>query len=98
MDPVDLIVASLDVKGAFSNTPGLILEAIWKHMGLLFYNLTSDYNRTRKYTARTGAGLTPFVEPGSRVPQGGAEEPFLYLLVRLPLPITVKPDYPAYTP
>ena len=33
MDPVDLIIASLDVKGAFANTPRLLLEAVWKHMG-----------------------------------------------------------------
>ena len=29
MDPVDLIIASLDVKGAFPNTPWLLLEAVW---------------------------------------------------------------------
>ena len=76
MDPVDLIIASLDVKGAFPNTPWLLLEAVWKRMGLPYQNFASDYIRTRKYTVRTGAGLTPFLEPGSGVP-GGAEGPFL---------------------
>ena len=28
MDPVDLVMASLDVKGAFPNTPWLLLEAV----------------------------------------------------------------------
>ena len=28
MDPVDLIIVSLDVKGAFPNTPLLLLEAV----------------------------------------------------------------------
>ena len=28
MAPVDLIIASLDVKGAFPNTPWLLLEAV----------------------------------------------------------------------
>ena len=98
MDPLDLIIASLDVKGAFSNTPRLLLEALWNCIGLPFYNFTSDYIRTRKYTVRTGAHLTPFVEPGSGVPQGGAEGPFLYLLVTLPLAITIEQDYPAYAP
>ena len=77
MDPVDLIIASLDVKGAFPNTPWLLLEAVWKPLGLPFYNFTSGYIRTRKYTVLTGAGLTPFLEPGSGVAQGGAEGPFL---------------------
>ena len=95
MDPVDLIIASLDVKGAFPNTPWLLLEAVWKHLGLPFYNFTSGYIRTRKYTVRTGAGLTPFLEPGSGVPQGGAEGPFLYLLVTLPLALAIEQDYQA---
>ena len=98
VDPVDLIIASLDVKGAFPNTPWLLLEAVWQHTGLPFYNFASDYIRTRKYTVRTGAGLTPFLEPGSGVPRGGAEGPFLYLLVTLPLSLTIEQDYPAYTP
>ena len=98
MDPVDLILASLDVKGAFPNTPWLLLEAVWKRLGLPFYNFASGYIRTRGYTVRTGAGLTPFLEPGSGVPQGGAEGPFLYLLMTLPLALAIEEDYPAYAP
>ena len=41
MDPVDLIIASLDIKGAFLNTPWLLLEAVWKRLGLPFYNFAS---------------------------------------------------------
>ena len=52
MDPVDLMIASLDVKRAFPNTPRLLLEAVWKHMGLPFYKFTSNYIRTREYTER----------------------------------------------
>ena len=98
MDPVDLIIAFLDVKGAFPNISWLLLEAVWKRLGLPFYNFASGYIRTRKYTVRTGAGLTPFLEPGSGVPQGGAEGPCLYLLVTLPLALTIEQDYPAYAP
>ena len=98
MDRVDLIIASLDVKGAFQNTPWLLLEAAWKRLGLPFYNFAYGYIHTRKYTVRTGAALTPFLEPGSGVPQGGAEGPFLYLLMTLPLALTIEQDYPAYAP
>ena len=97
MDPLDLIIAPLDVKGAFPNTPWRLLEVVWKRLGLPFYNFASGYIRTRKYTVRTGAGLTPFLEPGSGVPQG-AEGPFLYLLVTLPLALAIEQDYPAYAP
>ena len=90
MEPVALIITSLDVKGAFPNTPWLLLEAVWKRLGLPFYNFASGYIRTRKYTVRTGAGLTPFLEPGSGVPKGGAEGPFLYLLVTLPLALAIE--------
>ena len=85
MDPVDLIIVFPDVEGAFPNTPWLLLEAVWRRIDLLFYNFASDYIRTRKYTVRTGAGISPFLEPGSGVPIGGAEGPLLYLLVTLPL-------------
>ena len=96
MDPIDLIIACLDVKGTFSNTPWLLLEAVWQRLGLPFYNFISNYIRTRRYTVRTGAGITPFLEPGSGVPQGGAKGSFLYLLVTLPLALIIERDYPAY--
>ena len=98
MDPVNLFIPSLNVKGAFWNTPRLLLEAVWKRLGLPFYNFASGYIRTRKYTVRTGAGLTPFLEPGSRGPQRGAEGPFLYLLLTLALALKIEQDYLAYAP
>ena len=98
IDPVDIIIASLNVKGAFPNTPWLLLEALWKRLGLFFYNVASDSIRTRKYKVRSGAGLTPFLEPDSRVPHGGREGPVLYLLVTLLLALTIEQDYPAYAP
>ena len=58
------------------------------------YNFTSNYIRTRRYTVPTEAGLSPFLELGSGVPQGGAEGPFLNLLVTLLLPCTIEQDCP----
>ena len=75
MDPVGLIIASLDVKGAFPNTPRLLLEAVWKRLRLPFYNFASGYIRIRKNTVRTGAGLTPFLERGSGIPKGEQRAP-----------------------
>ena len=98
MDPIDLIIASLDVKGAFPNTPWLLPEAVWKRLGLPFYNFASGYIRTRKYTVRTGAGLTPFLKPGSVVPKRGGEGCFLYLLATLPLALAMDQEYPAHAP
>ena len=43
------------------------------------------YLRSRRYTVATGKGCTEWVTPGSGVPQGGVEGPFLYLLAMLPL-------------
>ena len=96
MDPVDLIIASLDVKGAFLKTFWLLLKTMWKRLGLPFHNFASGYIRTRKYMVRTGAGLIQFLEPGSGVQQGGAECPFLYLLVTLPSAPTNEQEYPTY--
>ena len=44
------------------------------------------------------SGPHPFLQPGSEVPRRGAEEPFLYLLVTLPLAMKIEQDYPAYAP
>ena len=69
-----------------------------KRLGLPFYNFTSKDIHTRKYTVRTRTGLTPFPGMGSGVPQGGAEGPLLYILVTLPLALTIERQCQAYTP
>ena len=98
MEPVNLIIASLDVKGAFPNIPWLLLQAVWKHLGLPFYDFPSKYVRTCRYAVRIAPGLTPFLEVGSGVPQGGAEGAFPYLFVTVPFALALTQDYPAYAP
>ena len=94
MDPISLIITSLDVKGAFPNTPHRLLQAVWKHMGLPFQGFLQAYLATRMYAVQTDVGTPPWVHPASGVPQGRAEGPFLFLLVTLPLAFYIRRTYP----
>ena len=85
MNPYEMIMASLDVQGAFPHAPHRLLTEVWDAMGLPFLSLMTGYIQTRLYAVITAAGLTPWTGTDSGVPQGGAEGPFLYLLVTLPL-------------
>ena len=82
MDPMSLIITSLDVKGA-----------VWEHIGLPFQGFLQAYLATRMYAVKTDVGTTPWVHPTSGVPQGGAEGPFLFLLVTLPLAFYIRRTY-----
>ena len=46
IDPISLIIKSLDVKGAFPNTRHHLLRAIWKRMGLPFQGFPQPYLAT----------------------------------------------------
>ena len=98
MDPISLIITSLDVKGAFPNTPHRLLRAVWEHMGLPFQGFLQAYFATRMYAVKTDVGTTPWIQPASGVPQGGAEGPFLFLLVTLPLAFYIRRTYPDVAP
>ena len=62
-------------------------------MGLPFEGFLQAYPATRLYTVQTNVGTTPRTESTSGVPQGGAEGPFLVLLVTLPLAFYVGRTY-----
>ena len=98
MNPISLIITSLDVKGAFPNTAPLLLQAVWEHMGLPFQGFLQAYLASRMYAGKTDGGTTPWVHPASGVPQGGAEGPFPFLLVPLPLAFYIRRTYPDVAP
>ena len=92
--PIGLIITSLDVKGAFLNTPHRVLQAVWEHIGILFQEFLQVYLATRLYAVQTDVDTTPWTHARSGVPQGGAEGPFLFLLVILPLAFYIRHTYP----
>ena len=98
MDPISLIITSLDIKAAFSNTPHCLLQAIREHMKLRFQGFLQVYLADRLYTVQTAVGTTPWTHPTSGVLQGGAEGPFLFLLVTLPLAIYIQRTYSSVVP
>ena len=83
MDPISLIITSLDVKGAFPNTLHRRLQANLEHMGLPSQGFLQVYLATRLYAVQTEVGTTPWTHSTSGVPQGGADGPFLFLPVTL---------------
>ena len=67
-------------------------------MSLPFLSCMTGYIQTQLYAVITAAGLTSWTGTDSGVPQGGAEGPFLYLLVTLPLAVKLARVYPGYAP
>ena len=93
-EDLEALMASVDVKGAFPNTLHRLIEEVWRQLGLPYGDFMEKYLRTRRYTVATGKGCTEWVTPGSGVPQGGLEGPFLYLLAMLPLMSWIAREYP----
>ena len=83
-EDLEALMASVDVNGAFPNTPHRLIEGVWRQLGLPYGDFVGKYLRTRRYAVATGKGCTEWVTPGSGVPQGGVEGPFLYMLAMLP--------------
>ena len=92
-EDLEVFMVSVDVKGAFPNTPHRLFEEVWRQLGLPCGDFVEKYLRSRRYTVATGKGCTEWVTPGSRVPQGGLEGPFLYLLAMLPVMSWIAREY-----
>ena len=93
-EDLEAFMASVDVKGTFSNTPHRLIEEVWRQLGLPYGDFVEKYLRSRRYTVAAGRGCTKWVTPGSSVPQGRVEGPFLYLLAMLPLMSWIAQKYP----
>ena len=93
-EDLEVFMAPVDVKGAFPNTPHGLIEEVWQQLGLPYGDFVRNFLRTRRYTVATGKGFTEWVTPGSDVPQGGVEGPFLYILAMLRLMSWIAMDYP----
>ena len=98
MNPYEMIVASLVVQGAFPHAPHRLPTEVWDAMGLPFISFMTGYIQTRLYAVITAADLTPWTGTDNGGPLGGAEGPFLYLLVTLPLAFELARVYPGYAP
>ena len=98
MNPYEMIVASLDVQGAFAHAPHRLLTEVWDAMGLPFLSFMTRYIHTRLQAVITATGLIPWTGTDSKVPQGGTKGPLFYLLVTLPLAFELARVYPGYAP
>ena len=74
--------------------PHRLIEEVWRHLGLLYGDFVEKYLGSGRYTVATGKGCNEWVTPGSGVPQGGVEGPFLYMLAMLPLRSWIAREYP----
>ena len=98
MDPISLIITSLDAKGAFPNTPHRLLQAIWEHMRLPFGGFLQVYLATA--CTRYKPMLTQPYGPTQPVesPQEEQRADFMFLLVTLPLILYIQRTYPDVAP
>ena len=93
-EDLEVFMASIHVKGAFPNTPHKLREEVWRQLELPYGDFVAKYLRTRRYTVATGMSCMEWPTPGSGVPQGGVEGPFLYMLAVLPLMSWIAREYP----
>ena len=93
-EDLEAFIASVDVKGVFPNMQHRLIEEVWRPLGLPYGDFIGKYLRTRRYTVATRKGCTEWVTPGSGVPQGRVEGPFLYMLAMLPLMSCIAGEYP----
>ena len=76
-EELEAVMASVDLKGAFPDTPHRLIEEVWRQLGLPYGDFVEKYLCSRRYTVATRKGCTEWVTPGSGVPQSGVEGPFL---------------------
>ena len=60
-EDLEAFMASVDLKGSFSNTPHRLVEEVWRQFGRPYGNFVGEYVRTRRYTVATVKGCTGWV-------------------------------------
>ena len=75
MNPYEMIVASLDVQGAFPHTPHRLLTEVWDAMALPFLSFMTGYIQTRLYAVITAPGLTAWTAQTAGSPRGAPRAP-----------------------
>ena len=65
LDDEDLesFMASMDVKGAFVNTPHRLIDEVWTQLRLPYRDFVGEHLRTRRYTITDGEGLYGVGDP-----------------------------------
>ena len=62
-EDLEAFMASMDVKGAFPNTPHGLIEEVWRQLGLPYGDFVGEWNRVRP--------LSPYMPPTYGVRQLG---------------------------
>ena len=98
MDPLDLIITPLDVKGAFPNTPHRLLKANVGTNGPSVRGLPTSISSHTLVCDPNRIGYHPMGPPDQRLPHGGAKGPFRFLLVTHPPGFYLRRTYPDVAP
>ena len=98
MNRYEIIVASLNVQGAFPPATHLLVTEVLEAMGLPFLPFMTGYIQRWLCAIITAPGLTRWTGTSGGLPQVNADCPFLYLRVTLPRAFELAQEYQAYAP
>ena len=97
-NPLNAIMTALDLKGAFDKVSHLLVESVWKKLGLPWGHYLTAHLREATQKYKTAYSHTPPVPVTSGVPQGGIEGSILFILALLPLTHYIRDHFPDDSP